>query len=284
MAGTVLIGKMAKYDLAWLASYPKSGNTWLRSFFSALCNRGNFDINKLEFNEIFADKYLFSLLVKKNISDFDEHQLEIERRRLLDFYLKTKKLPYLLKIHDQFKISSHDNLPIFHTQIPTTAIYIIRNPFDVTLSFSRYLGISIDEIIDNYVCKAGSTIYMDNRFPRQIGTWQEHVMSWKQQNEIPVKFIRYEDLKAKPYESFRGLLSFLELEFPENEINDAIDKSDFKKLKKMERNEGFRERLLKDVPFFFTGETLEGEKNLTQAQKKRIINNNLEAMSIFGYL
>jgi hypothetical protein len=275
---------MAKYDLIWLASYPKSGNTWLRCFFSALFYEQNFDLNNLEFDEVFANQAIFSMLVKKDIADFDEHQLEIERRKVLDFYLKTKPSPYLLKIHDKYMLSSSDDLPISHTNRPTAAIYIVRNPFNLTISFARYLGVSIDEIIDQYVCKSGATIFMNHRFPRQIGTWQEHLMSWKEQTEIPVIFVRYEDLKMNPYQNFKKILSFLALDFTENKIREAIKKSDFNTLKQMESMGGFRERLLADVPFFHSAEIDKGTKELNYTQKQKIKDQNQDAMKIFGYL
>lgn len=275
---------MGKYDLTWLASYPKSGNTWLRCFFSALFYEERFDLNKLEFNEIFSNQYIFSLLVKKNISDFNEQQLEIERRKVLDFYLKTKQTPYLLKVHDKYTLSSYDNLPIFHVKQPTAAVYVVRNPFDVTLSFSRYLGVSIDEIIDTYVCKTGATIFMNHRFPRQIDTWQEHLMSWKEQTKIPVTFVRYEDLKMNSYLHFKKILSFLELDFSEDKIRDAIKKSDFDTLKQIESISGFRERLLANVPFFHSAEIDRGATELSSVQKQKIIDYNHDAMISFGYL
>ena len=275
---------MAKYDLIWLASYPKSGNTWLRCFFSALLYEEKLDLNNLEFNEIFSNENIFSVLVKKNIADFNEYELELERRKVLDFYVKTKPSPYLLKIHDKYSLSSSDDLPVFHTNRPTAVIYIVRNPFDVTLSFSRYLGISVDEIIDRYVCKVGSTIFMNHRFPRQIGTWQEHLLSWKDQTKIPVIFVRYEDLKMNPYQNFKKILSFLEQDFTEDRIWEAIKKSDFNALKQMESKEGFRERLLTDIPFFHSAEIDEGGKELSFSQKQKITFHNQEGMKFFGYL
>nr|WP_299421162.1 sulfotransferase domain-containing protein [uncultured Emticicia sp.] len=275
---------MAKYDLIWLASYPKSGNTWLRCFFSALFYEEKIDLNNLAFDEVFANQAMFSSLVKKDMADFNEYQLAIERRKVLDFYLKTKPSPYLLKIHDNYTLSAYDDLPIFHTNRPTAAIYIVRNPFDLTISFSRYLGISIDEIIERYVCKTGATIFMNNRFPRQIGTWQEHLMSWKEQTKIPVIFVRYEDLKMYPYQNFKKILSFLSLDFTEDKIREAIKKSDFNTLKQMESSSGFRERLLADVPFFHSGEIDKGAKELNYTQKQKIKDQNQEAMEMFDYL
>jgi len=275
---------MAKYDLIWLASYPKSGNTWLRCFFSALFYEEKIDLNNLEFDEVFANQAIFSMLVKKDLADFNEYQLEIERRKVLDFYLKTKPSPYLLKIHDKYTLSSSDDLPVFHTNRPTAIIYIVRNPFDLTISFSKYLGLSVDEIIDRYVCKTGATVFMNHRFPRQIGTWQEHLMSWKEQTEIPVIFIRYEDLKMYPYQNFKKILSFLSLDFTEEKIREAIKKSDFNTLKQMESMGGFRERLLADIPFFHSGEIDKGAKELSYTQKQKIKDQNKDAMKIFGYL
>jgi len=273
---------MAKYSLVWLASYPKSGNTWVRSFFTALLKKESFDINNLDYSEFYADKNLFQKLVKKDVSTFGESELESERRKVLDFYIRTKPTPYLMKIHDRFSYSVHDSLPVFQTNFPTAAIYIFRNPLDITLSFSRYLGISIDEIIERYICKPGSTIFMNNRFPRTIGTWDEHFNSWHEQKSIPTHFVRYEDLKLNTHQTFKEMLTFMGMEYSDEEITDAIRQTDFNLLKNMEEEKGFRESLIPKVPFFHTGKINQGELTLTPAQIEKINAINKKAIEMYG--
>ncbi|UTA68756.1 sulfotransferase domain-containing protein [Emticicia sp. 21SJ11W-3] len=268
---------MTKYKLVWLASYPKSGNTWVRSFFTALLKNEDFNINSLDFDELYANKTLLQKLVQRDISTFNDFELEALRRKFLNFYVQTRKAPYLQKIHDQFSYSVHDNLPVFHTQHPTAVIYIMRDPLDVTLSFSRYLGISPDEIIDRYICKSGSTIYMDNYFPRVIGTWEEHFYSWFNQAMLPVHFVKYEEMKLNPNKAFKEMINFLGLDFSDEAIAQAINKTDFNSLKKMETAHGFKEKLVPNVPFFHTGEVNQGKKKLTRNQIEKIYSINNKA-------
>ncbi|WP_259013971.1 sulfotransferase domain-containing protein [Emticicia fluvialis] len=275
---------MTKYKLVWLASYPKSGNTWVRSFFTALLKNEDFNINSLDFDELYANKSLLQKLVQRDISTFNDFELEALRRKFLDFYAQTREAPYLQKIHDQFSYSVHDNLPVFHSQHPTAVIYIMRNPLDVTLSFSRYLDIRPDEIIDRYICKSGSTIYMDNYFPRVIGTWDEHFYSWYNQKMLPVHLVKYEEMKLNPHKAFKEMINFLGLDFSDEAFGQAINKTDFNSLKKMENEQGFREKLLSHVPFFHTGEPNQGKINLTENQIEKIFSINNKAAEIYDVI
>ncbi len=272
---------MSKYKLIWLASYPKSGNTWVRSFFTALLKKEDFNINNLDYNELYADKALFQKLVPKDISTYNDLELEALRRKFLNFYVQTRKAPYLQKIHDQFSYSVHDGLPVFHTQFPTAAIYIVRNPLDIAISFSRYLGISVDEVIERYLCRSGSRILMNNLFPRVIGTWEEHFNSWNQQKTLPVHLVRYEDLKLNPHLAFKAMIAFMGLAFSDEDITAAIRQTDFSLLKAMEEEKGFKESLLRDVPFFHTGEINQGKRKLTPAQIEKIYDRNKKAQEMY---
>ena len=52
--------------IIWLSSYPKSGNTYLRSFLSAYyyTNDGSFNFDLLKFIEQFPDKQFFQSFMK----------------------------------------------------------------------------------------------------------------------------------------------------------------------------------------------------------------------------
>jgi hypothetical protein len=274
---------MEKYNLIWLASYPKSGNTWVRTFLTALTHKGELNLNELDYNEIYSEKDFFKKFVRKDPEKFTARELETERRKLLHFFCKTRAAPLFMKLHDSFITSSFDDLPQFHSGLPTGAIYIIRNPLDVAVSFARYLGISIDDVISRYICQPGATILMKNRFPREIGTWARHVESWKNQSVIPTLFVKYEDLTNSPLATFREIIKFSGLNFSDEAISEAIQKSAFKVLKSKEAEKGFHEKLVQEIPFFHTGESDQWKKELTESQVERISVINRSSMKMFGY-
>ncbi len=109
-------------------------------------------------------------------------------------------------------------------------------------------------------------------------------MSWKAQTEIPVIFVRYEDLKMNSFEHFKKILAFLALDFSEDKIRVAIKKSDFHTLKDIEITGGFKERLLESVPFFHSAESGKGAEAMTHSQKQKTIEQNEYAMKFYGYL
>ena len=79
-----------KYNLIWLASYPKSGNTWLRIFLTTLLSNDSYlDLNHLKFSEIYSDASFFKKFYKKDITNFSPEALEKARANLLYFFAQT---------------------------------------------------------------------------------------------------------------------------------------------------------------------------------------------------
>jgi len=274
-------------NIIWLASYPKSGNTWFRSFLTALLNNGDIDINKMESNDIFSDKgYVESIL---DLSADDVSSREFENYRKLAFIYKANKSSKesFMKIHDAYTYSRWDGQPLIPSEGSRLALYFIRNPLDVVLSLANHTGLTIDETIDNYMnCEEGAFVKKSKtaqQYYQLFGTWGMHAASWINQTNIPLHVIRYEDMKVNPFGTFKEAILQMQLNYNDEDINKAIAACDFNKLKQQEEKTGFKEKAAASAAFFFKGESGRWKKELSKEQIKRIMIVNESMMNRFGY-
>jgi hypothetical protein len=274
-------------NIIWLASYPKSGNTWFRSFLTALLNNGEIDINKMETDGIFSDKrYVESIL---DLSADDLSPREFENYRKLAFIYKANKSAkeVFVKIHDAYTYSRWDALAIIPSEGSRLALYFIRNPLDVVLSLANHTGLTIEETIDKYMnCEEGAFVKKGKtaqQYYQLLGTWAMHVSSWIDQTNIPLHVIRYEDMKANPFATFKEATLQMQLNYSDEDINKAIAACDFNKLKQQEEKTGFKEKAAPSAVFFFKGEAGRWKKELSKEQIKKIMTVNESMMKRFGY-
>ncbi len=275
-------------QIVWLASYPKSGNTWLRLFLSVLLKSNEFNINTIETDGIFSNKTIL-----EDILDLESDYLnpeEIESFKRITFsYLSAKgnKLHYY-KIHDAFTFSEINGLPIVPEMASKLAIYLVRNPLDVALSLANHLNITIDIAIDRYMTNDkgafGKKINTSKKqFYQRLSTWSIHVESWLKYPSFPVHFIRYEDMKAQPFETFKSAVNAIGLQVTDDQIQTAIEATTFEKLKKQEEENGFNEKIWATNSFFFKGQVGRWKEELTEQQIEKIRNINEPMMRHFGY-
>lgn len=274
-------------NIIWLASYPKSGNTWFRSFLTALLNQGEIDINKMETDGIFSAKeYIESIL---DVCTDDLRPREFESFRKIAFTYKAQETTEksFIKIHDAYTYSKWDGLPLIPAEGSLVALYIIRNPLDVVLSLANHTGLNTEETIRKFInSEEGAFIKKEkkaNQYYQLMGTWAMHASSWMSQKDIPVHFIRYEDMKAKPFETFKAAVVQMQLDYSDEAILKAIEACDFKKLKQQEESKGFKEKAIPSSAFFFKGETGRWKKELRKEQIRKIMNVNESMMKRFGY-
>jgi hypothetical protein len=273
--------------ILWLASYPKSGNTWFRSFLTALLNQGEIDINKMDTDGIFSDKgYIETIL---DVSTDDLRPREIESFRKLAFVHKAQQSnkESFVKIHDAYTYSRWDGLPLIPAEGSRIALYFIRNPLDVVLSLANHTGLNIEDTIDKYLNAEDGAFIKKAKTAQQyyqlMGTWQMHVSSWINQTEIPFHVIRYEDMKATPFVTFKKATEQMQLNYSDEAIIKAIAACDFIKLKEQEQNKGFKEKAIPSSAFFFKGEAGRWKKELSKEQIKKIMSVNEVMMKRFGY-
>lgn len=276
-----------KNNIIWLASYPKSGNTWFRSFLTALLNQGEIDINKMGTDGIYSAKEYIESILDLCTDDLRPREFESFRKLAFSYQAKEITKESFVKIHDAYTYSRWDGLPLIPAEGSRVAIYLARNPLDVVLSLANHTGLNIDDTIDKYInCEEGAFIKKGKtaqQYYQLMGTWAMHAISWINQKDIPVHIIRYEDMKANTFETFKVAVLKMQLEYSDEAILKAIEATDFKKLKKQEENKGFKEKQIPSSAFFFKGETGRWKKELTKEQVQKIMTVNESMMKQLGY-
>jgi len=276
-------------NLLWIASYPKSGNTWMRAILTSLIysKDGIFDFTLLPKIDQFEKLQYFDFVKDINIDDYKRlNELPIISKYWAEAQTRiVSKELILFKTHSCNY--SHNNLN-YTNQIKTRGgIYIIRDPRDVAVSYSKFIGESIDMTID-YMLGQSRQIWNQNKSLGIIlSRWDYHVASWFNLN-APIIFIRYEDLLDKTEKILNELINFLteelkiKIDVNEKKIDNIIQSTSFNLLKQKEKEEGFREAS-KSSAFFREGKSMQWKNDLNEKQISKIEANFGEAMKKFNY-
>ncbi len=276
-------------NIVWLASYPKSGNTWLRVFLTNLLgdHREPADINELDVVTIASSRRAFDAAVGLEAGDLTADEAERLRPRVYEAWAAASpEAVQFHKIHDAYGYTASDE-PLISVAATRGAVYLVRNPLDVCASYAHHNGVTA-AVAAAALCDPGHAL-SDNprRLHRQLGqrlsTWGDHVRSWMRAVEIPVHLVRYEDMKARPLETFTAVVRFAGLPHDRAAIQRAIDLSTFERLREQEAAHGFRERSLRAESFFRRGEVGSWREALTDDQVERIVACNGDVMRELGY-
>lgn len=275
-------------SLIWLASYPKSGNTWLRALFSHYLTEED---TKLDINQLRGG------MIADNRDLFDEHiglpsaQLSMKQIRELvpafhELLAKEFGRDCLVKTHQMCRKTSQGQ-PFFSKTSTKAAIYLVRNPLDVAVSYAAFINKPIDEMIDLLNKPDAIVNLFKDRLtlviPYMLGSWSGHVRSWQDQTEIPVIIMRYEDLLADTVASFQKILEFSGFDVDSVKLEQAVTACRFSALAEKERKLGFSEKPTSLGKFFRKGVVGDGRRSLTAEQMAKIIDCHDEVMQDFGY-
>lgn len=283
---------MKDNKIVWLASYPKSGNTWFRAFLTALMyNEEQLDINHLKTNGIFSSRAIF-----EEFTDIDStlcYNSEI-KNTLPEVYqnynLITDKEHLFIKVHDAYGYNGL-GMPLIPTTPTKCAIYFIRNPLDIVGSLAHHNGDTIENTIDFLIndqakmAEQHNNLNLNNQFPQLLGSWSTHVKSWENSSiPFPVLFMRYEDMLNNTFEVFKNAIDFIGLNKSEEEIQIAINKTSFNILKEKENKGIFKEKNPKAANFFRNGIAGNGVNELSKEQQRLVIKHHYLLMFKYKFL
>lgn len=272
-------------QLVWLASYPKSGNTWVRSILTALSLKSEdmFDINalKTQGGPISPDEF-------EDIMGVCWSELTVQERRHLlpDFtaeLARDARGSTYHKTHMNFGFSPGGK-PIFHQREKAVAVYIVRDPRQVAISHAHFFGTDIDEaiaVMNDPMRRVGLGGYLSTE---SVGRWTDHVTGWLSQDHIPTHVVQYEAMKADPIRTVKEMLEFIGVDMANETIKAAINATRFDRLQKLEREHGFKERSDATDRFFRSGTSDEWRSVLTAQQQQQILHDQAPAMRLLGYL
>ena len=282
--------------IIWIASYPRSGNTWVRSFLSTYLygekNSSVFENIKkiINFPNISHFKDIFEISEftqeeQKDKKKMDKRKFEISKHWITAqnkinlnndiTFLKTHNFGGSLEGND---FTNHENTLGF--------IYLVRDPRSVAVSNAHHNSISYDQSVkDLFDEKIFST--NEGNLLEFRSSWKVNYLSWKKRS-YPKLIIRYEDLISDQYQYFKKILNFIndfkKIQIDELKIKKTIELCKLENLSKLEEKVGFDERLKKEKKFFRKGLVDEWKSQLNKEQIKKIENTFFEEMKELKYL
>jgi len=256
--------------IIWIASFPKSGNTWARSFLANYFQPPgkSLDINSLrqfttaDVREDFFDRANGGPFRGRSIDDWMR-----VRPKALRLIAASKPGHHFVKTHCQ--LIQLGAQPLIPPEVTAGAIYLIRNPFDVALSYARHMGVDTDAAIGRM---ADKTAIQGNAsgIMEFVGRWDDHIGGWTTAPGLTLHLMRYEDVVADSARAFRDLFRFLGMPVDEAKLQRTLKRTSFEALQKQEREKGFRERPPEMQQFFARGTAGGWRHELTPAQVARI--------------
>jgi len=282
--------------IIWLASYPKSGNTWVRIFLSSLIYSGdnNFDFDVLKNIRSFPKTKDF-LGLCNNIQDRDQLIKNwISAQDIINLNSNTK----IFKTHNlmcQIKGCGFTNL-----ENTLGVIHVVRDPRNVLLSINNHFSLNDYEKAKEFLFKEKHWIgiekkiedkLQDNMIPTLISSWNIHYQTWKNKTKNYL-LIKYEDLQKNPYDEFTKIVKYLEKitnkKFDNIKIEKAVETTSFDYMQNLETdglfNENSRGQNNKKVKFFNLGPKNDWKEFLNNKIIEKVNFKFKNEMEELGYL
>ena len=280
----------------WIASYPKSGNTWLRTLISAYyySKDGIFNQSLLKKIGQFPEKRHFVDFNYDPGNVTDTAKFWIKSQEKIN---KDKKIRFF-KTHNTFgKVNNYD---FTNKDNSAGCIYIVRDPRNVITSLENHYEMHHEEAL-KWITNLNKYIYDVHKIKEDgysnfqfISSWSMNYKSWNIQKKIPIKIIKYEDLLKETFVVFKDIVEFVNktLNIKEkidiNKLKNSVNSTNFNKLKNEEKNNGFIEAVLskknkEKIPFFNLGPDNDWRKILDKDQKSKLTNIFKEDLIELGY-
>ena len=286
--------------IIWLASYPKSGNTWLRFFIISLLagDKDNINLSHLKAITSFPTKSQFEGLVKdfKSLVEVAKNWQIAQKKINFD-----KKIRFL-KTHNM--LNRYKNSFFTDNENTLGTIYIARDPRNIITSLKNHFSYTEYDEAKKFLFNENQAIVLSNsqekkikdqdnfQLPQFVGSWQTHYKSWKNMKKN-LLLIKYENLIKTPDLEFVKIAKFLEkmlkIRFTKEQIEKSIYLSSFDKLQKMEEKKGFIESTENKLTgqknkFFYLGPKNDWRKILDKEIADEISSRFEPEMKELGYL
>lgn len=271
--------------LVWLASYPKSGNTWLRGFlanylFHVEGPAGFEHIQRVSSGDASAASY-------RELAGRDPHSLPLgehmqTRHRHLARIAQNGAPVNFVKTHAP--VASFGSAALIPHQVTRQAIYLLRHPLDMLVSYADHWGIGL-EAAAGQIGNATNSIPASGKTVVQfLGSWSDHVNSWTETTAFPVLTLRYEDMLRDPEAAFEKVLHHIGAPVDKPTLRQAIEHSSFDTMAALETETGFDERSPSQERFFRTGKSGQWRELVPATIADKVVAQHSTVMRKFGYL
>ena len=275
----------------WLASYPKSGNTWIRMFLRSyfLSSSQKFSLNEKGMHDFEVLNFPTPELLKDaNIDYSNFHNIAKNWVTLQDIINLNGKLNFLKTHNGNFNLG---NYPFTNTDNTIGGIYIVRDPRDVVLSYANHFGLDNSESTNMLIDKENCEQYFDEKLKEKylrslMGSWSMNYLSWRHYKGRKIHLMKYEDLVENPKKNFIKMLeyinSIISINIDQNKISKSVEETAFDRLQNLEESEGFIE--VGKGKFFRKGKVGEWKEKLDPKLIKKIEDHFRKEMVELDYL
>ena len=279
----------------WIASYPKSGNTWLRTLISSYyySKDGIYDNSVIKKIGQFPEKRHFNKFEYDQTVVTDTSRLWLKAQENIN---KDNQLRFF-KTHNVF--GSLNNQKFTNRQNSIGCIYIVRDPRNVITSLKNHYEMN-DEQALKWMANEKQFIYDVQNLEKDgysdfqfISSWETNYKSWTVQKQIPFMIVKYESLLKETYVVFKDIVEFINkttginIKINKERLKNSVQSTSFNKLKENEKKHGFSEAISskktnEKIPFFFLGPDNDWKKILSEDIKiklNRTYEKNLKELS-----
>ena len=276
----------------WLASYPKSGNTLVRSLLSSY---------------FFSKDGIFNFEIIKNIKQFPTKEVFLKNgveinneKEVIRNYLKVQESINLKSSIQFLKTHSYlfniENNPFTKLEYSLGVIYIVRDPRNVVLSVSNHNSQSHEKSTEDLISGRQIRNKVNDDIIVYPGTWGGNYNSWKSFKPVnKYLLIHYEDLIKEKDKTFNKILKFIhnlkkvEFVLDKKKFNNVLDSTDFERVQKLEIQTGFEESAInkktgKKVKFFNLGAKTNWQSSLEPKLQNEIQKAFEKEMKELGYM
>ena len=269
----------------WIASYPKSGNTWVRAFISTYLYSKNYIFNFDLLKKIpkFTQKKFFDQLV-------DLEKLKRDPLKITEYWKNAQMKINLVNEINFFK--THNACVAYKNRWFTDEtntsgyIYVVRDPRAIACSLAHHSGVSIEEAVDDLINENKIGYNGPFKLAEIPGSWKINYLSWKKKKNFKGIVIKYEDLIDNAEGEFKKILNFInkfkKINVDQSKIIKSAISCNFTNLSEMEKNHGFQEA--QNGKFFRNGKKDSWKNELRTELIKKIENNFRDEMIELSYL
>ena len=277
--------------IIWIASYPKSGNTWLRSIITSLLytTDGIFDFKLIKKIKQFPTRDQFQDFTK-NFNDINE---------ISKFWLLAQdkiNLTEEIKFFKTHNLNCAVNKNSFTNKSHTLGtIYVVRDPRNLVNSIKNHYNKGNDEEAKNFLIskKILSRIPKDNEadIATLLGSWSDHYNFWTKRNSN-LLLIKYEDLILDTKKELERIIiylkKFMTVEINPEKIKNILNTTSFDHLKDLENKGLFNENVYDSkknkIRFFNKGPSNDWTKVLDKKIQDDIEKIFYKEMKELGYI
>lgn len=271
----------------WIASYPKSGNTWMRLLLRSLLTDGQpVDLaRRIGFAPVVAQRSDLDLFLDVEGSELTPGEVRELRHDLACTMAADSDEPLFRKVHDCWG-RTPSGRPLFPPAATQASLYLVRDPRDVAISWAHHTGEPLDAAIAflaNDAAEVAAPGGWRIQFPQRLTSWSGHVESWLAADPAPL-VLSYERMSQDPAGALTAAATHFGLPAPPDLVARAVEANRFSRLRAAETEAGFDGGQVKGRAFFRRGVAGGWRDTLTADQARRIARDHGPMMARLGYV